>query len=61
MEATRTAFARQYQGFGKKVPDISYRSIQWLWVEAYLFIDSRTQAMLETLGSVVAQPKLLKP
>lgn len=38
------------KGLGKTGLDIFYRRIQWLWEEAYPFVDARTQDSLVKLG-----------
>ncbi|KAH7394399.1 hypothetical protein BKA66DRAFT_410594 [Pyrenochaeta sp. MPI-SDFR-AT-0127] len=50
VESERELLRRSIKGLGKTGLDIFYRRIQWLWTEAYPFVDSRTHVALEKLG-----------
>ncbi|KAL6705977.1 hypothetical protein ACN47E_006256 [Coniothyrium glycines] len=50
VEAEREVLRRSIKGLGKTGLDIFYRRIQWLWEEAFPFVDSRTLASLQKLG-----------
>ncbi|KAF3036360.1 hypothetical protein E8E11_001777 [Didymella keratinophila] len=46
----RDVLQSSIKGLGKTGLNIFYRRIQWLWEEAYPFIDARTQDSLEKMG-----------
>lgn len=50
VESERELLRRNIKGLGKTGLDIFYRRIQWLWTEAYPFVDPRTHIALEKLG-----------
>lgn len=50
VDEEREVLRSSIKGLGKTGLDIFYRRIQWLWDEAYPFIDARTQDSLEKLG-----------
>lgn len=50
VEAERELLRRSVKGLGKTGLDIFYRRIQWLWDEAFPFVDARTLSSLEKLG-----------
>lgn len=50
VDEQREALKSSIKGLGKTGLNIFYRRIQWLWEEAYPFIDARTQDSLEKLG-----------
>lgn len=50
IDEEREVLRSSIKGLGKTGLDIFYRRIQWLWDEAYPFVDARTQDSLEKLG-----------
>lgn len=50
VDKERDVLQSSIKGLGKTGLNIFYRRIQWLWEEAYPFIDARTQDSLEKLG-----------
>ncbi|KAF3033089.1 hypothetical protein E8E12_003801 [Didymella heteroderae] len=50
VEEERMVLQSSIKGLGKIGLNIFYRRIQWLWEEAFPFIDARTQDSLEKLG-----------
>lgn len=50
VDEERDVLQSSIKGLGKTGLNIFYRRIQWLWEEAYPFIDARTQDSLEKLG-----------
>ena len=50
VDEEREVLRKSIKGLGKTGLNIFYRRVQWLWDEAYPFIDARTQDSLEKLG-----------
>lgn len=50
VDEEREVLRSSIKGLGKTGLDIFYRRIQWLWHEAFPFVDARTQGSLEKLG-----------
>ncbi|KAJ4375515.1 hypothetical protein N0V86_007047 [Didymella sp. IMI 355093] len=50
VDEEREVLQSSIKGLGKTGLNIFYRRIQWLWDEAYPFVDARTQNSLEKLG-----------
>lgn len=60
VEEEREILRSSIKGLGKTGLDIFYRRIQWLWDEAFPFVDVRTQASLEKLGLPSMAEELLE-
>ncbi|KAF2227623.1 hypothetical protein BDZ85DRAFT_254597 [Elsinoe ampelina] len=49
-DAERDLLQKEIKGLGKTGLDIFFRRVQWLWEEAYPFVDERTARGVEKLG-----------
>ncbi|PSK41885.1 hypothetical protein B9Z65_9271 [Elsinoe australis] len=56
----RDLLQKEIKGLGKTGLDIFFRRVQWLWPEAYPFVDERTARGVEKLGLPKDPQKLVK-
>lgn len=59
-DSERDLLQQSIKGLGKTGLDIFYRRVQWLWPEAYPFVDERTARGLEKLGLPKHPEKLVE-